>query len=404
LRYTRPVILCKLSWALLVAVGSWSTGANAQSNHAVEHYAEEGQSALAAGRYADAEKAFEKLRQLEPTMAEVHANLGLIYFQERKFEQAVPALRQALKLKPGLTKSDNLLAMSLSEIGHYGEATPGLERCLHRSSDKEIKRMCGLELQRAYTGLKKDDKAVEVAMQLNRLFPDDPEILYQTGKIYGNFAFLTMEKLAQVAPTSVWKHLAAAEAHESQGSYDQAITEYNEVLTLAPQRTGIHYRIGRSLLGRYWQRHSAEDLTAAEKEFEQELQSDPANANSAYELGEVRRKANRFDEAQRYFEQALQHYPDFPEAQLGLAAVLQAKKLNDQAAIHAQRAVVIDPENEVGWYRLAQIQKALGNNAEQEKALAEYRRLHDRSSQQRGLEPVFSPREVTKQEVEPAAQ
>jgi len=388
----------------LVAIGFWSTAAHAQSNDSVEHYAEEGQSALAAGRYADAEKAFEKLRQLEPTMAEVHANLGLIYFQERKFEQAVATLRQALKLKPGLDKTDNLLAMSLSEIGHYSEAVPGLERCLHHFTDTEIKRMCGLELQRAYTGLKKDDKAVEVAMQLNRLFPDDPEILYQTGKIYGNFAFLTMEKLAQVAPTSVWKHLAAAEAHESQGSYDQAIPEYHEVLKLEPQRPGIHYRIGRSLLGRYWQRHSSEDLTGAEKEFEQELQIDPANANSAYELGELRRKANRFDEAQQYFERALQHYPDFPEAQLGLAAVLQAKKLNDQAVIHAQRAVAIDPENEVGWYRLAQIQKALGNNAEQEKALAEYRRLHDRSSQQRGLEPVFSPREVTKQEVEPAAQ
>jgi tetratricopeptide (TPR) repeat protein len=389
--------------ALLVALVFPPLAAFGQDT-SVERYAEEGESALAAGRYADAEKVFEKLRELEPGMAEVHANLGLIYFQERKFEQAVPTLRQALKLKPTLTKSDNLLAMSLSEIGHYSEAVPGLEKCLHHSSGSEIKRMCGLELQRAYTGLKKDDKAVEVAMQLNRLFPDDPEILYQTGKIYGNFAFLTMEKLAQVAPTSVWKHLAAAEAHESQGSYDQAITEYNEVLKLEPQRPGTHYRIGRSLLGRYWQRHSSEDLTAAEKEFEQELQIDPANANSAYELGELRRKANRFDEARQYFEQALQHYPDFPEAQLGLAAVLQAKKLNDQAVIHAQRAVAIDPENEVGWYRLAQIQKALGNNAEQEKALAEYRRLHDKSSQQRGLEPVFSPREVTKQEVEPAAQ
>lgn len=395
-----------MTWALLLfALGcSLVAAADAQDSDSVEHYAEEGQSALAAGRYADAEKAFDKLRQLEPAMAEVHANLGLIYFQERKFEQAVPALRQALKLKPGLTKSDNLLAMSLSELGRYKEAVPGLEKCLHHSSDTEIKRMCGLELQRAYTGLKKDDKAVEVAMQLNRLFPDDAEILYQTGKIYGNFAFLTMEKLAQVAPWSVWKHLAAAEAHESQGSYDQAITEYSEVLKLEPQRPGIHYRIGRSLLGRYWQRHSADDLTTAEKEFVQELQIDPANANSAYEIGELRRKANRFDEAQQYFEQALQHYPDFPEAQLGLAAVLQAKKLNDQAMIHAQRAVAIDPENEVGWYRLAQIQKALGNHAEQEKALAEYRHLHDRSSQQRGLEPVFSPREVTKQEVEPAAQ
>jgi tetratricopeptide (TPR) repeat protein len=392
------------NWAVLVVLVLAASAACAQDTSLVERYAEEGESALAAGRYAEAEKAFEKLRQLEPGMAEVHANLGLIYFQERKFEQAVPTLRQALKLKPALTKTDNLLAMSLSELGRYSEAVPGLEKCLHHSSDSEIKRMCGLELQRAYTGLKKDDKAVEVAMQLNRLFPDDPEILYQTGKIYGNFAFLTMEKLAQVAPTSVWKHLAAAEAHESQGSYVLAIPEYNEVLKLEPQRPGIHYRIGRSLLGRYWQRHSLEDLTAAEKEFEQELQIDPANANSAYELGELRRKANRFDEAQQYFEQALQHYPDFPEAQLGLAAVLQAKKLNDQAVIHAQRAVAIDPENEVGWYRLAQIQKALGHNAEQEKALAEYRRLHDRSSQQRGLEPVFAPREVTKQEVEPAAQ
>lgn len=390
--------------ALLLVLGCLPIGANAQENDSAERIAEAGQSALAAGRYADAQKAFEQLRQLEPTMAEVHANLGLIYFQQRKFEEAVPALRQALKLKPSLVKSENLLAMSLSEIGHYSEAIPGLEKCLKHSSDNEIKRMCGLELQRAYTGLKKDDKAVEVAMQLNRLFPDDPEILYQTGKVYGNFAFLNMEKLAQLAPTSVWRHLAAAEAHESQGDFDQAIPEYNEVLKQDPQRPGVHYRLGQSFLGRYWQRHSAEDLAAADAQFQQELKIDPANANSAYELGELRRKANRFDDAQQYFEQALQHYSDFPEAHLGLAAVLQSKKLLEQALIHAQRAVAIDPENEVGWYRLAQIQKSLGNNAEQQKALAEYQRLHDRSSQQRGVEPVFSSREVTKQEIEAAPQ
>jgi predicted Zn-dependent protease len=72
--------------------------------------------------------------------------------------------------------------------------------------------------------------------------------------------------------------------------------------------------------------------------------------------------------------------------------------------MHAQRATDLDPENEVAWYRLAQIQKALGHSAEQEKALAQYRRLHDRTSQQHGLEPVFTPREVTKQEVEPSPQ
>jgi tetratricopeptide (TPR) repeat protein len=389
-----------LSWAV-VCLGSGYALTQTSSEREAEHYAAEGQAALSQGKYTEAELAFEKLRRLEPLVAEVHANLGLIYFEEGKFEQALPVLRQALKLKPSMLKSENVLAMSLSELGRYSESLPGLEKCLHQSSDPEIKRMCGLELQRSYSGLRRDDKAVQVAMELNRLYPDDPEILYQTSKIYGNFAFLTMEKLARVAPSSVWRHLAAAEAHESQGSYDQAVAEYHEVLRLEPRRPGIHYRIGRSLMGRFWQRHSLDDPLAAEKEFEQELQLDPGNANSAYELGEMRRKGREFDEAQHYFEQALQHYPDFPEAQLGLAAVLLEKKMPDQALVHVQRAVALDPENEAAWYRLSQIQRMLGNAGDQQKALAEYRRLHDRARQQRELEPVFAPREVTKQEVDP---
>jgi tetratricopeptide (TPR) repeat protein len=378
--------------------------AQTDSDDASARYADAGQQALAAGRYAEAQANYEKLAKLEPKVAEVHATLAVIDFKLRNYERAMAEVQTARRLKSSLPKLDSLLGMAQAELGRFAEALPGLEKGFRQSADAEVRRMCGLELERAYTGLKRDSKAVEVAMELNRLYPDDPEVLYQSGKIYGNFAFLTMLKLAQVAPSSVWRHQAAAEADESQGSYDQAILEYRAVLALEPARPGIHYRIGRTLMGRFGQRHSADDPPSAEKEFEQELQIDPANANSAYELGELRRKANRFDEAQQYFERALQHYPDFPEAQLGLAAVLQTKKLNDQAVIHAQRAVAIDPENEVGWYRLAQIQKALGNNVEQEKALAEYRRLHDRSSQQRGLEPVFSPREVTKQEVEPAAQ
>jgi predicted Zn-dependent protease len=210
-----------------------------------------------------------------------------------------------------------------------------------------------------------------------------------------------MEKLAQVAPASLWRHQAAAEAHESQGAYNQAIQEYREVLRIEPDRPAIHYRIGRSLMGRFWQRQSQEDLVAAEKEFEEELRAHPDNANAAYELGEMRRKSKQNDEAQRYFEQAIQHYPDFAEAQLGLAAVFLEKNEPEKALSHAQRAVAVEPENEVCWYRLAKIQRSLGNVLEQEKALAEYRRLHDLANQQKEVEPVFSPREVTKQEVDP---
>jgi tetratricopeptide (TPR) repeat protein len=387
-------------WMALAALCLVAVGAMGQESDSLDRLYRQAQQALTQGRYSEAERLYERLSKLDPGIAEVHANLGLIYFEERKFDQAVPALHQALKLKPGLTRSESLLAMSLSEIGRYSEAVAGLEKCLHRSAETEIKRMCGLELERAYAGLKKDSKAVEVAMELDRLYPDDPEILYQAGKVYGNFAYLTMEKLARVAPTSVWRHLAAAEAHESQGSYGQAIQEYHEVLRLEPDRPAIHYRIGRSLMGRFWQHQSQDDVAAAEKEFEEELRLHPDNANAAYELGEMCRKNKQVEKAQRYFEQALQHYPDFAEAQLGLAAVLLEKNQPAQALPHAQRAVAVDPENEVCWYRLAKIQRSLGNVVEQQKALAEYRRLHDIANQQKEVAPVFSPLEVTKQEVD----
>ena len=240
----------------------------------LQQYFERGQSALVANRYDEAERIYEEVLKLAPGMAEVHANLGLIYFYQRKFEQAIPALRQALRLKPTLARSGTLLAMSLSEIGQYSDALPGLERGFH-SSDPATKRMCGLQLQRAYTGLQRDRRAIDVALQLNDLYPDDPEILYQTGKIYGNFAFLTIRKLAEVAPTSGWRYLAIAEANESKGAHDVAIGEYSTVLAGYPNWPGVHYRLGRTLLARSLQSSSEEDKKAALKEFEQELNSTP---------------------------------------------------------------------------------------------------------------------------------
>jgi tetratricopeptide (TPR) repeat protein len=375
---------------------------SAQSGDTIEKYSEQGQRALAQSNYAEAEKAFEKLRELEPAVAEVHANLGVIYFQERKFEPAISALRQALKLKPTLGKSATLLAMSLSELGRYREALPDLEKGFRLSTDPPTKRMCGLQLLRVYTGLRHDSKAVEVALELNRLYPNDPEVLYHTGRIFGNFAFLNMQQLAQVAPASIWRHQAEAEAYESQGSNDAAISEYRQVLSADPQRPGIHYRIGRTLLARSRQRNSPEDMAEAEKEFAQELEIDSGNANTAYELAEIRRNAGEFREAQRLFEVALENHPDFEEAQLGLASVLMSLQKPDLALPHLQKATALDPGNEVAWYRLSQVQGMLGHEAEQRKTFAEFQRLRDQKlTQQEAGKQIFSPDEVTRQRLDP---
>ncbi len=367
-----------------------------QSNAALlQRYSQEGERALAERRYDDAAKSYEKLRELTPATAEVHARLGLIYFQQKNFTQAVPALRQAIKLKPSLPNIDLLLAMSLCEIGHYQEALPALQKGFDRSSDPALKRSSGLQLQRAYTGLRQDSKAVEVALELTRLYPDDPEVLYHSSRLFANFAYLTTVKLAEVAPTSVWMSQAAGEAYESQGQHEAAIRAYREVLALDPNRPGIHFRLGRVLLARSQQEASAEAI----KEFEQELQLDPSNANAAYELGEINRKSARFDKAAEYFALAVKYYPDFEDALVGLGRTLVTLGKPDQALQHLRNAISLNAGNEVAWYQLSQVYKALGNAAEQQKALAEFQRLRDRKSRQ--PESITSSRrEVTKQELD----
>ena len=121
----------------------------------LQRYFQEGEKALAEGRYADAERSYSKLRELNPEVAEVHVKLGLIYFQQGKFAQAVPALSKALKLKPTLPNADILLAMSLSEMGRYNEAIPGLEKGFRRSPDPALKRLAGLATAKGLHGTAK---------------------------------------------------------------------------------------------------------------------------------------------------------------------------------------------------------------------------------------------------------
>ncbi len=212
--------------AVVVCVAGGRATSAQQSTDPLQEHAAAGERALAEGRYADAEREYETLRKLSPATAEVHARLGLIYFQEGKFDAAVPTLREAIRLKPGLPKVDALLSMSLSEIGRYEEALPGVTKAFSQSADPVLRRMAGLHLQRIYTGLGRDQDAVDVALKLSRLYPDDPEVLYHSGRLFANYAYLQTMRLATVAPESVWLHQAAGEANESQGLYDAALREY----------------------------------------------------------------------------------------------------------------------------------------------------------------------------------
>jgi tetratricopeptide (TPR) repeat protein len=364
----------------------------------LQRYSEEAQAAMVAKRYSDAEIAYEKLIQLDPGVGELYSNLGLAYFQQRKYEKAVPAFQKALKLKPGLTNAAYFLAMSESELGHNKQALPALEKGFSQTRNAMLKRMLGFYLERTFTGLHRDRDAVAVALQMSQLFPNDPEVLYQTGRLCGNLAFLSMQHLQQVAPGSLWRHLASGDLFESQGDYALAIREYRSVLAIDPQRPGIHFRLGRSLLQSKQPGSRAEAL----KEFQQELKVDPSNARAAYEAGEINRQSGQFSEAHALFAEALKHYPNFEEAQVGLGRVLLSEKRPDRAVVHLQKAVSLDPEDDVAYFQLARAYQELGNSAEQKKAMAAFQSIQAGKAkhQQELAVGAYSGEAVTRQQLD----
>jgi tetratricopeptide (TPR) repeat protein len=377
--------------------------AQASADEKAEQYAGQGQAALAAGHLDEAERNFEKLRDLEPRVAEVHAMLGRIYFEERKFKLAADELRTAMKLKPSLPKARTLLSIALSEIAEYSEALPGLEDCFRHSSNSSEKHMCGLQLERAYTALKMDPKAVEVALEMDKSYPDDAEVQYNSAKIYGNMAYQSIYRMSVVAPNSPWRYLAAAEVNESQGATTAAIAQYRQVLAMDPNHPGVHYRIGRTLLAQGRKSGSEQDQTDALKEFLAELETDPANANAAYEAGEIYRNTSKYPEASKYFQSAIDYYPDFEDAHIGLATVYLAQDKPDLAVSELRKAIALDPANEVAWYRLWKAERSLGDSAGQTKAMAEFQKLHQAQRNQSAVSQAAEPSEVTKQKLDPDA-
>ena len=350
----------------------------AANSQDAQRYFQEGEKAISENRLDDASRAYEKLAQIDPGVPEVHAKLGLIYYMQNRFADAVPQLRTALQLNPSLPDAGTLLAICYAELGRYNEALPGLEKAFRHSPDAKLRRLTGLQLLRSYNGLGQRDKAVQTTMELCRAYPDDPEILYDMGHLFGDISYSAMKRLATVAPDSVWVLEASGEKYEASGAYDLAITQYRKAIQLDPAHADIHFRLGRALLAKA---ASPEDRAEALNEFQTEYRLSGAHT-AAYEIGEIYRRVGHGEKALEYFALAIKDRPGFEEAQIGIGRVLLQLNQASKALPHLEQALQNNPENEVAHYQLARVYAALGNTAAQKRELDQFQKLRQQKQTQ----------------------
>lgn len=241
-------------------------------------------------------------------------------------------------------------SIDLAAKGQCNEALTVLKRSAARLADKQLKYRAGMATAKCAMSLNEAQTAVNALFVLKGDFPSDPEVLYISTHYFSELAMRASQELARAAPGSYQAHELEAEAFESQGRWTEAAAEYQKILAQNANVPGIHFRLGRVALSKGESEANTEE---AKKEFEQELKVDPGNAAAEFSLGEIARRAGRWDEAIGHFSTAARIDSGFAEAYLALGMSLTAAQRFAEAVAPLEKYVRIVPEDPAGHYQLA---------------------------------------------------
>ncbi len=358
---------CLASWMFLVsaALPQLPSGASAAE-------VEQGLAAMKSGKFAEAQRHFSAALKLDPSQVEVRADLGLAYYASHQYEQAIAEFNQALRLNSSLAIAKAFLPLSQAARGDCAEATAGLEREFASHPDPKLRRTLGLSLERCADLAGNEREAVEVSQKLLAAYPDDPDVLYSAGQLYGKLSSEIYLKLMKVAPYSARSYQVMGAGVAADGNWKAALDAYRHAIQLDPSLAGVHLEIAILLLI-----HSTEPDAWQQglRELQQELQVDPTSAQAEYEIGEVYRKHGRLEEAVAAFRHALEFDSSAPAVRVGMAKALLQLGRKTEALSILEPAAKTHPEDPAVHFLLAQVYRELGRTAEAAQEEAEFNKL-----------------------------
>ena len=210
------------------------------------------------GEHKVAESAYlEVVREL-PGWAEAHMNLGLLYHDVNRLDEAIPHLRTAIDLDPRLTVAHYFLGMDLYLVSQFEGALSSLEKAGHLAPETpQLQYWLGLtslELGRL-------QEAVE---HLEKHLEESPSLVEETNRALlrayvqipdRDSAWRTASVLAGEEARQSQVHEITARAYAEAGRPEQAIEHFREVVRLegseAPaERALLHLIDVYRLLGR----------------------------------------------------------------------------------------------------------------------------------------------------------
>jgi tetratricopeptide (TPR) repeat protein len=316
---------------------------------------------------------FREIVTLDPNNANSQGNLGVLLFFSGDYTEAIPHMRTALHLQPDLWRIEALLGIAEKRTGNPRESQTDLEGAFSNLDDKKIQVEAGLELIELYSASVQLDKALAVAVKLQQVAPQNPQVFLVTYEMSRQMMDQSLLSMMMAAPDSAEMHMIMAGELARQGDHTNAITQYREALQLNPMLPGAHYELAEQL-----RTSSDPALNAqAEAEYKAAIRMNEYDEMSWRQLGGILKAIGDFKAAAEDYKKALALQPKDSDAKTGLAIALISMDQTNEAISLLESAVKDDPTNVVAHYRLSVLYRRSGRTADAEHERATFHHYQD---------------------------
>lgn len=189
--------------------------------------------------YPDADKWFTKALESNPKDSLGWYYLGRTKYNENRFDEAVSAFEQCLKLDPRNVKAEDNLGLSFEGLNRVDQAETCYRTAIDWQKDAKDKNSGPLlDLGSLLLDNTRLDEALTYLLDAARLSPDDFRVHRQLGKTYTHLnqldkARAELEQAVKLAPENAPVHFMLLQVYRKEGLMDKAKTESERYTALA---------------------------------------------------------------------------------------------------------------------------------------------------------------------------
>lgn len=283
--------------ALLIFASVASLGQS--TDERLQQHFEAAQRAQQAGDLDTAAREYQSAIHLSPRVAELYANLGLIYYAQSKFSDSAAVLREAAKLKPELPGVSLWLGINDVKLGEPAKAVLLLREAVRQNpKDLQAERFYGEALWNSGEIF----PAIDQLTKTCGMFPSDTDSFFVLSETYRKAADHEMESVLAASTGKPFLHQVYGDIYREQYAWIRAAAHYREALKQDPAAKGAHLGLGEASLAQ-------NKLPEAEAEFRQELSVDPDSVEAQARLAEIDLLQARTQTALELLEPAIQGSP-----------------------------------------------------------------------------------------------